>query len=156
MTDFSDIFDNVPTWKKYLTVDEQNDASKKLAEEYPETVELMDIGKSTMGESILALKIGNGKYNAFIHGFPNCEEPYGGNHLTYLSQSLAEHDEIRETLERWRNQGHPNDEEILFPTGSRPWLPPILRPRKNCLAARIAAREPHWDDAQQRVRTPFK
>jgi hypothetical protein len=99
MTDFSDIYDNVPTWNKYLTVDEQNDASKKLAEEYPETVELMDIGKSTMGESILCLKIGEGKYNAFIHGFPNCEEPYGGNHLTYLSQALAENDEIREALD---------------------------------------------------------
>ena len=62
-------------------------------------MELMDIGKSTMGESILCLKIGEGKYNAFIHGFPNCEEPYGGNHLTYLSEALAEHDEIREALD---------------------------------------------------------
>ena len=76
MIDLSPILDNVPKWDRFLTVDEQNAESRKLAEEYPERVQLIELGPSTMGEPINCLKIGEGKYNAFIHGFPNCEEPY--------------------------------------------------------------------------------
>ena len=99
MIDFSDILDNVPHWDRFMTVDEQNQASRELAEEYPGKVKLLDLGKSTLGEAIHCLKVGDGKYNALIHGFPNSEEPYGGNHLTYFSRALAENDDIREALD---------------------------------------------------------
>jgi len=99
MIDFSDILDNVPHWDRFMTVDEQNQASRELAQEYPDKVELLDLGKSTLGETIHCLKVGEGKYNALIHGFPNSEEPYGGNHLTYFSRALAENDEVREALD---------------------------------------------------------
>jgi hypothetical protein len=99
MIDLSPILDNIPTWDRFLTVDEQNAASRKLAEEYPEHVQLLELGLSTLGEPIICLKIGEGRYNAFIHGFPNSEEPYGGNHLTYLSRALAENPEITAALD---------------------------------------------------------
>ncbi len=99
MIDLSPILDKVPEWDRYLTVDEQNTASRKLAEKYPNEVELLDLGNSTQGEPILCLKIGEGRYNAVIHGFPNSEEPYGGNHLTYLSRSLVENPEVTEALD---------------------------------------------------------
>ncbi len=98
MIDLSPILDNVPHWDLFLTVDEQNEETRKLAEEY-ESVELLELGPSTMGEQILCLKIGEGRFNAFIHGFPNSEEPYGGTHLTYLSRALAENPEITEKLD---------------------------------------------------------
>ncbi len=99
MIDFSNLLDNIPSWDRFLTVDEQNKSSKALAEEYPEIVELIDLGKSTEGESIYCLKIGDGNYNALVHGFPNSEEPYGGNLLDYFSRALTEDDETRETLD---------------------------------------------------------
>jgi hypothetical protein len=99
MIDLSPVHDNVPDWERFLTVDEQNAESRKLVEEYPEKVELFELGQSTKGEPIYCLKIGEGKYNAFIHGFPNSEEPYGGNHLTYLSKALVENPEITEALD---------------------------------------------------------
>lgn len=98
MIDLSPILDNVPRWDRFLTVDEQNVETRKLAEEY-ESVELLELGPSTMGEQILCLKIGEGRFNAFIHGFPNSEEPYGGNHLTYLSRALAENPQVTEQLD---------------------------------------------------------
>jgi hypothetical protein len=43
--------------------------------------------------------VGDGKYNALIHGFPNSEEPIGGNLLDYLARRLAEDEATREKLD---------------------------------------------------------
>ena len=59
----------------------------------------MELGDSTHGEPILGLKVGNGSNNALIHGFPNSEEPYGGNLLTYLTRALAENPGVTERLD---------------------------------------------------------
>jgi hypothetical protein len=99
MVNFSNILDNVPEWDRYLTVDEQNQSALDLVDEYPGKVELLDLGKSTQEETIYCLKIGDGKYNALVHGFPNSEEPYGGNLLDYFSKALAEEDEVRDALD---------------------------------------------------------
>jgi len=90
VADFGPLLDNVPVWDRYLTVDELNAAAQRLAADYPERVKLLELGRSTNGEMIYCLKIGEGRHNAFVHGFPNTEEPYGGNLLTYLSRALAE------------------------------------------------------------------
>lgn len=92
------VLDAVPEWEKYLTVDQIHDETRRLADAYP-AVELMELGESTHGEPILGLKVGNGSYNALIHGFPNSEEPYGGNLLTYLAKALAENPGVTERLD---------------------------------------------------------
>ncbi len=99
MLDFSPILDNVPEWEGFLTVDEQNEESRRLAEEYPDRVQLMELGPSTRGETIYCLKIGDGRYNAFVHGFPNSEEPYGGNLLTYFSRALVQNPDLTEAMD---------------------------------------------------------
>jgi hypothetical protein len=98
MSDFSKILEKVPDWKAYYTVDELHERTMKLVNTYPKNVELIDLGKSGNGESIECLKIGKGKFNALIHGFPNSEEPYGGNLLDFFSQRLAEDDSFREEM----------------------------------------------------------
>jgi hypothetical protein len=99
MTDFSNILENVPNFKRYITVDELHQRNADMVNEYPGKAELIDLGKSTEGEIIDCLKIGDGKYNAFIHGFPNCEEPFGGNLLDYFAEALLQDDELRESLD---------------------------------------------------------
>ncbi|MCK4438169.1 peptidase, partial [Candidatus Bathyarchaeota archaeon] len=99
MVDFSEILEKVPDWKVYYTVDELHESSARLANEYPDQVELMVLGSSAQGEDIDCLKIGDGRYNALIHGFPNCEEPFGGNLLDYLSWALVEHPKVAEKLD---------------------------------------------------------
>ncbi|MBD3207016.1 hypothetical protein GF319_11830, partial [Candidatus Bathyarchaeota archaeon] len=99
MIDISNVLKDVPEFTRYMTVDELHQRNADMINEYPGKVELIDVGKSTNGEVIDCLKIGDGKYNAFIHGFPNCEEPYGGNLIDYFAEVLLQDDQLREDLD---------------------------------------------------------
>jgi hypothetical protein len=96
MLEFTELVEKIPDWKKYYTVDELDQRSVKLTDDYPEIITLINLGKSAKGKTINCLKLGNGKFKALIHGFPNCEEPYGGNLLVYLTEVLAQNDKMRE------------------------------------------------------------
>ena len=98
MINLSEFLENIPDWKHYYTVEEIHEKIVQVAEEYRE-IELLELGKSTKGDTIECLKIGEGKFNALIHGFPNCEEPIGGNLLEYLARRLAEDDNTRKELD---------------------------------------------------------
>ncbi len=99
MIDLSDFLGNIPDWTRYYTLDEIHKRVTEIAEEYPDKIQHLDLGKSTNGETIDCLKVGNGKYNALIHGFPNSEEPIGGNLIDHLSCRLAEDDHMRKQLD---------------------------------------------------------
>ena len=99
MVGIDEILKNVPDWQHYYTVDELKQSTHRLATEYPDKVEVIQLGESAKGEMIECLKIGNGRYNALIHGFPNTEEPYGGNLLDYFSRALVENDSVRRELD---------------------------------------------------------
>ena len=88
-----------PTISGTMTVDELHQRNADLVNEHPGKVELIDLGKSADGEVIDCLKIGDGRHNALIHGFPNCEEPFGGNLLDYMAEALLQDEELREGLE---------------------------------------------------------
>ncbi len=98
MIDLADFLWGMPDWKRYYKVDETHMKSREVADEYDE-VELLDLGVSTNGETIDCLKVGDGRYNALIHGFPNCEEPIGGVLLDYFVRRLAEDGDAREALD---------------------------------------------------------
>jgi hypothetical protein len=99
MFDLSDFLRDIPNWTRYYTVDELHVKAAELADTYPDEVTLMNLGKSTNGETIDCLKVGDCRYNALVHGFPNSEEPIGGVLLDYLARRLAEDDEVREELD---------------------------------------------------------
>ncbi len=93
-----EILRNVPDYRKFKTVEELNESSRKLAEEYREIVELKEIGKSRDGNPILSLKIGKGRLNAVLFAFPHPNEPIGSMMLDYLSIVYAENEELRKAL----------------------------------------------------------
>jgi len=99
MIELTDFLEDIPDWTRYYTIDELHKKAIEIAQEYPDKIKLLDLGKSTNGETIECLKVGKGKYNALIHGFPNSEEPFGGNLLLHLARKLAEDDEISEKLD---------------------------------------------------------
>ncbi len=90
--------EEVPEYKRFLTVDELKKSSEKLAEKYPSRAEIFEIGKSQRGEEIKALRIGKGKESALLFGFPHPNEPIGSMTLEYLSWRLVE-DPALETLD---------------------------------------------------------
>jgi hypothetical protein len=91
------ILRDVPDYREFLTVDELNSNSQELAEEHGH-VEFFKVGESTEGETIKALRIGDGPRNALLFGFPHPNEPIGSMTLEYLSRRLAEDDGLREKL----------------------------------------------------------
>ena len=93
---FNHLLENIPDYKVFLTVDEMDESSRKLAEEYPDLVEMYEAGKSRGGHPIYVLKIGNGPKNAFMFGCPHPNEPMGCMMLEYFSRYLCEHDDFRE------------------------------------------------------------
>ena len=93
---FDHLLENIPDYKVFLTVDEMDESSRKLAEEYPDLVEMYEAGKSRGGHPIYVLKIGNGPKNAFMFGCPHPNEPMGCMMLEYFSRYLCEHDDFRE------------------------------------------------------------
>lgn len=91
------IIDNVPDYKVFLTVDELDESTMCLQSEYPDVVKVFEAGKSRENHSILCLKIGSGKKNALCFACPHPNEPIGAMTLEYLSRTLAENDEFRES-----------------------------------------------------------
>lgn len=93
------IINEVPDYKEFLTVDEMDRNSIKLAERYPDVVKIESVGKSRKGYDINCLKIGNGKHNVVMFGCPHPNEPMGAMMLEYLSEKLASDETFRDTFD---------------------------------------------------------
>ncbi len=97
--DVLDILDNVPDYEVFLTVDELKASAQQLANDYPDIVEVLPVGHSRQGDSIHALKIGDGANKALLFAMPHPNEPIGSMMLEYLSRRLVEDDALRESLD---------------------------------------------------------
>ena len=95
---FEDILLEVPEYREFMTVDELNESSRRLAEGYPGLVDLFQIGCSKAGEPIYALRVGDGDFKAIFIGFPHPNEPIGSLTIEFLSRKLAEDDDFRRKL----------------------------------------------------------
>lgn len=96
---FEKVIKNIPDYKEFLTVDEMDISSKKLAEEYPDAVEIFELGRSRENQPIYCLKIGNGSNNGLMFGCPHPNEPIGAMMLEYFTRELARNKELREELD---------------------------------------------------------
>ena len=75
--DFKKLIDEIPAYDHFLTVDEMDASTLKLAEDYPDLVSVTQEGTSRGGHPIYCLKIGDGPKNAFMFGCPHPNEPSG-------------------------------------------------------------------------------
>ncbi len=101
--DTFDVFEKtitkVPDFQAFMTVNELDESSDKLAEEFSGTVRQKEIGRTRNGERISALFIGAGKKTALLFGAPHPNEPIGTLLLDYFSWELARNDELRAALD---------------------------------------------------------
>jgi len=96
-----EIISSIPDYQSFLTVDELNESSMRLAAEHP-SVELETAGRSRNGDPIYALHIGKGKRTALLFGAPHPNEPIGCMMLEFLARKLAEDKDFLEwTGFRW-------------------------------------------------------
>jgi len=56
--------EEIPDYKVFMTLDELNESTRKLAEKHPNIVRVFEAGRSRDGREILAIKIGEGKNKA--------------------------------------------------------------------------------------------
>ncbi len=96
---FEDVIDNIPDYKEFLTVDEMDSNSQQLADEFPDIVDIFEIGKTRDSNPLYSLKIGNGSNNALMLGCPHPNEPIGAMLLEYFTRELAENDKLRRELD---------------------------------------------------------
>ena len=96
---FDDVIKNIPDYKEFLTVEEMDASSKKLAKEFPEVVELFEMGRTRDNHPLYCLKIGNGSNNALMFGCPHPNEPIGTMMLEYFTRELAQNKELRDELD---------------------------------------------------------
>jgi hypothetical protein len=93
-----ELIEGIPPFSSFRTVAELDQASRRLAAKYPDTVELRTIGESSEGRGITALVIGEGDRSAFMYGFTHPNEPIGSLTIEYLASRLAASAELRKKL----------------------------------------------------------
>ena len=97
--DIEEILSRVPEYTEVHTVEEMDQRSFALAAEYPDAVELTELGRSKQGRPIYCMKIGSGSRTALLYGTPHPNEPIGTMMLDALSAILAEDGRIRQELD---------------------------------------------------------
>ncbi len=92
---FEKLLEEVPDYEYFLTAEELDESSRKLAERFPDAVTLRVIGRSREGKDLLCLKIGDEPRTALMFGLPHPNEPIGTMMLEYLTERLAVDEELR-------------------------------------------------------------
>ena len=96
---FQSVLNAIPDYKVFLTPDELDESSRKLAAEHPDLASVFEMGRTRDGRPLLCLKIGNGSKNALMFGCPHPNEPIGTMMLEHFTKSLAENEAFRKELD---------------------------------------------------------
>lgn len=97
--DIQGILSQVPDYQSFFTMEEMDESSKRLAQEYPDLVELRLLGHSRKNHPIYCLKIGSGSKTALAFASPHPNEPIGSTMLEFLTRKLAEDKAFRDELD---------------------------------------------------------
>ncbi len=96
---FQRLLEGIPDYKEFLTLEELDASSRRLAERFSEVVSVFSIGETKEGRDIVCLKIGSGSKNALMFGCPHPNEPIGTMMLEYFTEKLAADKELRDELD---------------------------------------------------------
>lgn len=86
---FDHILKDIPDYKTFYTVEELEENTLKLQEEYPDIVQVFNIGKSREGRNIDCIKIGRGEKVGLMFACPHPNEPIGAMMLEYFTEALC-------------------------------------------------------------------
>ncbi|MEM4969827.1 MAG: M14 family zinc carboxypeptidase [Sulfolobales archaeon] len=89
---------SVPEYGGFKSYDELEASTEELVREHRDIVRIVDVGFTRCGRSIRAIVISGGSKRALLFGAPHPNEPVGTLMLDYLSQRLAEDEELRKIL----------------------------------------------------------
>jgi len=93
------VMSEVPEYTEFMKVDELYESNFKLAQEYKDIVEILEIGTSRSSDPIYALKVGDGENIVLAFAFPHPNEPVGSLTLEFLSWKLAKDRDLLKSTE---------------------------------------------------------
>jgi len=96
---YQKVMAGVPDYRHFLTLEELDESSRKLAERYPDVVKLSELGKTSEGHPLYCLKIGGGSRSGLLLGCPHPNEPIGTMLLEYFTEQLASDTALLESLD---------------------------------------------------------
>lgn len=99
MKQYTDIFKDIPSYSRFLKVDEIDELVKQITK-LP-GVKHRIIGKTINDEPLIMLEIGNGEKTALINGVPHSDEPLGSLVITFFARWLSTHPEQNYFGWRW-------------------------------------------------------
>jgi hypothetical protein len=99
VTNFEDIYNDIPTYSRFLRVEEIDDLVHSIVQ-FP-GVEYKTIGKTIENEPLNILGIGQGEKTALIIGVPHSDEPLGSLVVTFFARWLVTHPEKNFFGWRW-------------------------------------------------------
>ncbi len=97
--DLNQILQLIPDYQEFLMLEELQQSSARLVDEFPQVARLDVIGASTDGRPIELLSIGQGKRTVLFLGAPHPNEPIGVLTLEFLSRLLCERVDLHEELD---------------------------------------------------------
>ena len=98
MKQYNEIFKDIPTYSRFLNVDEIDELAKQITK-LP-GVKHRIIGKTIDDDPLIMLEIGEGNKTALINGVPHSDEPLGSLVITFFARWLATHP--KENYFGWR------------------------------------------------------
>ena len=91
MKQYNEIFKDIPSYGRFLKVDEIDSLVKSISE-LP-GVNYKIIGETINNEPLGMIEIGKGEKTALIIGVPHSDEPLGSLVITFLARWIATHKE---------------------------------------------------------------
>jgi hypothetical protein len=86
----------VPDYQRFLTVDEMYAKARQTARKHPGLAELRIVGRSTDGEEIPMVRIGDGPQSVLLFACPHPNEPIGAMLVQFLLDELIADAGLRE------------------------------------------------------------
>lgn len=96
--DLRKIAASIPDYPYFLTIDELNASTRRLAADFPELVSTRVVGQARSGEPIELITIKGGPLQAFVFGGPHPNEPIGTMTIEFLTRQLCEDADLRAEL----------------------------------------------------------
>lgn len=86
----------VPRYQRFLTVDELFDHARTVSRAHPDLARYQEVGRSTRGEAIPMLTIGDGPQHVMVFACPHPNEPIGAMLVNFLGDELIANSALRE------------------------------------------------------------
>ena len=93
--DLKHIASHIPDYESFHTIDEQYEATRQLASDFPDLVRVETIGETRAGAPLEMFSIGEGDAHALVFGGPHPCEPVGCLMIDFLSRHLCEDEDFR-------------------------------------------------------------